>query len=168
MERSDGEFKHIITIFLISACTLLLMLGILFPVVRSVNSARLKILSLFIDIPYSIAITLAQKCQRFIIANVEQKQTGDADKTEVNSEDMDEEGDEAGEEEEEDSGASKSKSKNRARIPIFESAMKDNTFFMQFGVAMLLMMGYFVAMLVVSLEFTSRINFITEELNLVA
>jgi hypothetical protein len=64
--RAEGEFKNIIVLFLISATTLLVMLLVLFPVVRSVNSARLKILSLFVDIPYSIAITLAAKCQKFI------------------------------------------------------------------------------------------------------
>lgn len=56
-------------LFVISTVTLLSMLVILFPVVRSVNSARLKILSLFIDIPYSIAITLAFKCEKFMKAN---------------------------------------------------------------------------------------------------
>ena len=66
LDRADGEFKHIIVLFLISSFTLLVMFFLLFPVVRSVNSARLKILSLFVDIPYSIAITLATKCQKFI------------------------------------------------------------------------------------------------------
>ena len=33
--------------------------------------------------------------------------------------------------------------------------MNDNTFFMQFGFIMLLLLGYFVAMLVISLRFTS-------------
>lgn len=60
--RAEGEFNNIISIFLISSTLLLIMLVVLFPVVRSVNSARLKILSLFVDIPYSIAITLAAKC----------------------------------------------------------------------------------------------------------
>jgi hypothetical protein len=64
--RADGEVKHIIILFLISTSVLLIMLVVLFPVVRSVNSARLKILSLFVDIPYSIAITLSAKCQKFI------------------------------------------------------------------------------------------------------
>lgn len=63
------------------------MLAILFPVVRSVNSARLKILSLFVDIPYSIAIALATKCEKFIVAHNDQKHIIDNDKTEVNSDD---------------------------------------------------------------------------------
>ena len=68
MARAQGEVNHIIIIFVISAVTLLAMLLILFPVVRSVNAARLQILTLFIDIPYSIAISLSIKCQKFILA----------------------------------------------------------------------------------------------------
>ena len=71
LERADGEFKSIIVLFLISAATLLITLGILFPVVRSVSQARLKILTLFVDIPYSIAISLSTKCYKFIEAQNE-------------------------------------------------------------------------------------------------
>ncbi len=73
LARADGEFKSIIVLFMISALTLLLTLTILFPVVRSVSSARLKILTLFVDIPYSIAFSLSAKCQKFIEA---QKDSG--------------------------------------------------------------------------------------------
>ena len=73
------------------------MLVVLFPVVRSVNSARLRILSLFIDIPYSIAINLSAKCEKFIKTNTEQGQMMmQEEKTEVNTEDLEmEEEDEA-------------------------------------------------------------------------
>ncbi len=62
LARADGELKSIIVLFIISTITLLLTLAILFPVVRSVSSARLKILTLFVDIPYSIAFSLSTKC----------------------------------------------------------------------------------------------------------
>jgi hypothetical protein len=71
IERAESEYKIIIALFLISTLTLVITLAILFPVVRQVNAAKLKILSLFIDIPYSIAITLSTKCEKFIIANAE-------------------------------------------------------------------------------------------------
>jgi hypothetical protein len=77
LTRADGEFKSIIILFLISAFTLLITLGILFPVVRSVNSARLKILTLFVDIPYSVAYSLSTKCQKFIIQVTETSQNKD-------------------------------------------------------------------------------------------
>ena len=73
LSRADGEYKTIIALFLVSAFTLAITLIILFPVVRSVSTARLKILSLFVDIPYSIAINLSAKCERFIAANQETK-----------------------------------------------------------------------------------------------
>ena len=60
------------------------------------------------------------------------------------------------------------KNKNRARQPIFESAMNDNTFFMQLSVILLVLLAYFIAQLVVSLQFTDRIKIITNEMNLVA
>ncbi len=66
LARADGEFKSIIVLFLISTFTLLITLAILFPVVRSVSQARLKILTLFVDIPYSIAFSLSAKCAKFI------------------------------------------------------------------------------------------------------
>ena len=46
--------------------------------------------------------------------------------------------------------------------------MKDNKFFTQFGFAILLLLGYFVAMLVISLQYTNRIKLITEEMNIMS
>jgi hypothetical protein len=60
------------------------------------------------------------------------------------------------------------KKKNRARTPIFESAMKDNTFFMQFGFGLGILLAYFIGMLVLSLNFTGRTKIITDEMNLVS
>jgi len=71
LARADGEFKSIIVLFVVSAITLIITLAILFPVVRSVSSARLRILTLFVDIPYSIAFSLSEKCQKFIVAQNE-------------------------------------------------------------------------------------------------
>jgi hypothetical protein len=122
LSRADRELTHIIILFLISAITCLLMLVILFPVVRSVNSARLRILSLFVDIPFSIVFTLSGKCERFIKVHADQNHTqllGGDDKTEVNSEEVDgndNNEDAQGEEGEE----AKNKKKNKGtRIPIF-------------------------------------------------
>jgi len=38
---------------------------ILFPVVSSVNKTRVKVLSLFVEIPNHHVIALAMKCERF-------------------------------------------------------------------------------------------------------
>lgn len=111
-------------------------MAILFPVVRSVNAAKLKILSLFVDIPYSIAITLSAKCEKFIVANAENEQMhANAERTEIGSEDLMDEGSDNHNEEigiqnsrgknEVNSGSSR-KSANRARIPIFQKTMNDN------------------------------------------
>ena len=56
--------------------------------------------------------------------------------------------------------------KQRARVPIFESAMKDNKFFTQFGFAILVLLGYFIAMIIISLQYTARIKIIANEMNL--
>ena len=39
---------------------------ILFPVVSNVNMARMKVLSLFVDIPNHHVIALASKCESFL------------------------------------------------------------------------------------------------------
>ena len=39
---------------------------ILFPVVSNVNMARMKVLSLFVDIPNHHVIALAGKCEKFM------------------------------------------------------------------------------------------------------
>lgn len=46
--------------------------------------------------------------------------------------------------------------------------MKDNKFFTQFGFAILLLLGYFIGMLVISLNYTTRIKLITNEMNLMS
>jgi len=46
--------------------TLVLTMAILCPVVGSVNQARMKVLSLFVDIPNHHVIALANKCEKFI------------------------------------------------------------------------------------------------------
>lgn len=46
--------------------------------------------------------------------------------------------------------------------------MKDNTFFMQFGFGLGILLAYFVGMLVLSLNFTNKIQIITDEMNLVS
>ncbi len=46
--------------------------------------------------------------------------------------------------------------------------MNDNTFFLQFGFALILIIGYFIAMLVISIRYTDYIKLITTEMNLLA
>ena len=41
-------------------------MAIFFPVVSNVNLARMKVLSLFVDIPNHHVFTLANKCEHFI------------------------------------------------------------------------------------------------------
>ena len=154
-------------LFVISGITLIAMLGILFPVVRQVNTSRIKILSLFVDIPYSIAIKLQVKCQRFIVAASDEKHMAEnGDETEIGSEEDGEE--QLMEEEDEDGGGGSRKSKNRARQPIYESAMNDNTFIIRFGFAMLGLMAYFSTMIFFSLRYQSKIKMLTNEMNLLA
>lgn len=65
-------------------------MAILFPVVSNVNRARLKVLSLFVDIPNYHVITLANKCENFIGTFHEEhndeieSEEGDANKNEEN------------------------------------------------------------------------------------
>ena len=67
-----------------------------------------------------------------------------------------------------DQNESQRKRNTRARTPIFESAMKDNSFFIQFGFATIVLLSYFIAMIIISLQYTSRIKLLTSELNMLA
>ena len=53
-------------LFLSSVGTMLLTMTVLFPVVSSVNLARMKVLSLFVDIPNHHVFALGFKCEKFI------------------------------------------------------------------------------------------------------
>lgn len=53
-------------LFLSSIGTLIITMAIFFPVVSNVNLARMRVLSLFVDIPNYHVFTLANKCERFI------------------------------------------------------------------------------------------------------
>ena len=64
--RSQAKNTIILILFLSSLGTLLFTLAILLPVVSSVNKARMKVLSLFIDIPNHHVFSLANKCEVFL------------------------------------------------------------------------------------------------------
>lgn len=53
-------------LFFTSLSILLLTMLLLFPVVSSVNKARMKVLSLFVDIPNYHVIALSNKCEKFL------------------------------------------------------------------------------------------------------
>jgi glutamine synthetase type III len=69
--RSQAKNTIILTLFLSSVGTLLFTLAILLPVVSSVNKARMKVLSLFIDIPVHHVFSLANKCEIFLTSFME-------------------------------------------------------------------------------------------------
>ena len=64
-------------------------MSILCPVVSTVNLARLKVLSLFVDIPNHHVIALSNKCERFLSSFNESENggggDGDADTNESDS-----------------------------------------------------------------------------------
>ena len=81
--RTDQKKETILVIFLSSIGTLLLTMFILFPVISNVSKARMKVLSLFVDIPNHHVITLANKCEKFITSFLEENNE------EIESEDED-------------------------------------------------------------------------------
>jgi len=76
--RTSQRNMVILILFLASIFTLLLTIVILFPVVSSVNSARVRVLTLFIEIPNFYVIQLALKCERFL-NNFHEEQNEDLD-----------------------------------------------------------------------------------------
>ncbi len=65
-DRSQRKMVIIMILFFSSIGTLLLAMTILFPVVSSVNLTRMKVLSLFVDIPNHHVFALANKCEKFL------------------------------------------------------------------------------------------------------
>jgi hypothetical protein len=59
---------------LCSLGVIFLTVTILFPVISKVNLARMKVLSLFVDIPNHHVIALATKCEDFIASFEEEEQ----------------------------------------------------------------------------------------------
>ena len=61
----------LIRLFFSSVGTMILAMTFLFPVVRNVNRTRMKVLSLFVDIPNHNVIALATKCEKFMFSIVD-------------------------------------------------------------------------------------------------
>ena len=82
--RTKSKNSLILTLFFASIGTLVVTMCIMLPVVSNVNLARMKVLSLFIDIPNHHVIALGLKCERFI-ASFHEEEHND----EMESEDAD-------------------------------------------------------------------------------
>lgn len=83
--RASQKQDLIMILFLSSIGTMILTMTFLFPVVRNVNRTRMKVLSLFVDIPNHNVVALAQKCEKFMFSIVDEEGNDDG-----NSEDDDE------------------------------------------------------------------------------
>jgi hypothetical protein len=118
---------------------------ILFPVVSNVNMARMNVLSLFVDIPNHHVFGLASKCERFLTSFHD----------EHNDEIESEEGDNM---KVDDTDVTTNPQNKRGGHKIPKNSTRSNRkFFIQFGVAVLVVMGYFVAMFILSLQYISNI-----------
>ena len=118
--------------------------------------ARMKVLSLFIDIPNHHVVALAMKCERFITSFYdEHNDEGESEDPEnMKSEDAD---------------ATNNPGNKRGGHKIPKNSTRSNTkFFIQFGIAVLVVMTYFSAMFGLSLQYISTIQMITKEMNILA
>ncbi len=80
------------TLFFTSLGLLILTMGLLFPVVSSVNHARMKVLSLFVDIPNHHVIALSNKCEKFLTSihddQNDEAESEDADGAKIDDSDV--------------------------------------------------------------------------------
>jgi len=83
--RTIQKNEMILILFLISIGTLVITMAILCPVVSTVNLTRLKVLSLFVDIPNHHVIALSNKCERFLSSFNDSEHNDEADTNESNS-----------------------------------------------------------------------------------
>ena len=84
-DRTMQKNELIWILFLSSVGTLVITLTILCPVVGTVNTARLKVLSLFVDIPNHHVIALSNKCERFLSSFNDSEHADDKDTNETDS-----------------------------------------------------------------------------------
>lgn len=82
IERAYQKNSLILILFLCSIGTLAMAVLIMFPVVNNVNSERVKVLSLFLDIPNNHVTSLANKCQKFMENMNEEEQAQDIESDE--------------------------------------------------------------------------------------
>ena len=83
--RTVQKNELILILFLSSIGTLVVTMVILCPVVGTVNLARLKVLSLFVDIPNHHVIALSNKCERFLSSFNDTEHNDDTDTNETDS-----------------------------------------------------------------------------------
>lgn len=143
---------------MISIGTLVITMAILCPVVSTVNLARLKVLSLFVDIPNHHVIALSNKCERFLSSFHDSEHSDEADTNETDSLKVDDT---------DITGALGSSKRNSHKQPK-NSQGSNRKVFIQFGIGVLFIMAYFVVMFVLSLQYIANIQIITKEMNVLA
>mmetsp|Transcript_29899 Transcript_29899/g.29075 ORF Transcript_29899/g.29075 Transcript_29899/m.29075 type:complete len:188 (+) Transcript_29899:391-954(+) len=135
--------------------TLVLTMAILCPVVGSVNQARMKVLSLFVDIPNHHIINLANKCERFMTSlDVDTNEEGDSD-------------DEGSRIDDSDVTSNSTGKRSSQKLPK-NSTKSSKKVFIQFGVAVINILAYFGGMFYLSKVYTRNIVSYTKELNVLA
>lgn len=92
-QRTVQKNELILILFLSSIGTLVVTMAVLCPVVSTVNMARLKVLSLFVDIPNHHVIGLSNKCERFLSSfndseHNDEKDTNETDSLKVDDSDV--------------------------------------------------------------------------------
>lgn len=114
-------------------------MAILFPVVSSVNLARMRVLSLFVDIPNYHVIALANKCEKFM-TNFHEEHNDEIESEDDNHTKID------------DTDVTLNQANKRGTHKSPKNSAKSNRkFFIQFGIAVLFIMAYFIAMFILAL-----------------
>jgi hypothetical protein len=145
-ERTVQKNELILILFLSSIGTLFVTMIILCPVVGTVNMARLKVLSLFVDIPNHHVIALSNKCERFLSSFHDSEHKDDAETNETDSLKVDDS-------DVTNAGSSK---RNGHKQPK-NSQGSNRRVYIQFGIGILFIMAYFVVMFVLSIQYISNI-----------
>jgi flagellar basal body-associated protein FliL len=146
--RTIQKNELILILFLISIGTLTVTMAILCPVVSTVNLARLKVLSLFVDIPNHHVIALSNKCERFLSSFHDSEHSEEADTNETDSLKVDDTDVSGG-----GGGGSGNSSKRNSHKQPKNSQGSNKKVFIQFGIGVLCIMAYFVVMFVLSLRY---------------
>lgn len=157
--KVDDKQQLILVLFLCSLGVIIVTVTFLFPVIAKVNKARLKVLSLFVDIPSHHVMSLSLKCE-FFISNLSNEQNNEENEQDSMIDQMEAQNHFA--------NAHKMKKRRGTAKNSLNTAKSNTKTFIQFLVAGLIVMTYFIVMFVLAFLFTQKTTQGTNEMTLLA
>lgn len=153
-ERASQKNTFIMILFLSSIGTILLSVPILVPAVSSVNKTKEKVLGLFVEIPNHYTNDLSASCENFINSLHDDQQDELASEDDPNAQ--------------HNSNSDKNVAKRTIHKQAKNSSKSNRNFFIQFCVAVMVVMAYFITMFALAKQYIGNILIVQSEMSTAA